>query len=85
MPRHAAGHRVDGVLDVDALASSSSASSRHGVLGLGHGEAVAGHDDHVWRVGQLDRRVVGATSRTEPPGRRRRPAACPRRRRSRRS
>ena len=39
--------------------SSSSASSRHGVLGLGHGEAVAGHDDDVLGVGQLDRGVVG--------------------------
>ena len=31
-----------------------------GVLGLGHGEAVARDDDHRLRVGQLDRDVVGA-------------------------
>ena len=31
-----------------------------GVLGLGDREAVAGHDDHLLGVGQLDRDVVGA-------------------------
>ena len=50
-------------------ASSSSASSRTRVLRLRDGEAVAGHDDDLLRVGELDRGVVEAERRAPmPPG-----------------
>ena len=39
-----------------------------GVLGLGHREAVARHDDHRLRIGELDRDVVGADLADGPTG-----------------
>ena len=60
MARHAARHRVDRVLDRDALGLQRGLELAHGVLGLGHGHAVAGRDDHLARVGELDGDVFGA-------------------------
>ena len=45
----------------------------HGVLGLGDGQAVARHDDHRLRVGELDRDVVGADLADRAAGTGRRP------------
>ena len=60
VPRHPAGDRVDRVLDVDTLGLEQLGQLADGVLGLRDGEAVARHDDHRLRIGQLDRHVVGA-------------------------
>ena len=51
---------MDGVADVDAALLEDVAELATGVLRLGHGEAVAGHDDDVLGVGQLDGRIVDA-------------------------
>ncbi len=47
VPGHAAGHRVDGELHVDAFFGQRVVQLAHAVLGLGHGHAVAGNDDHA--------------------------------------
>ena len=41
MPRHPAGDGMDRVLDVDAALLEQFGQLADGVLGLGHGEAVA--------------------------------------------
>ena len=86
MPRHPAGHGMDRVRDVDAPLLEELGQLADRVLGLGDGEAVARDDDHVARVGQLDRDVVGA-DRADRAARAAGRAACgrPRRRRTRRS
>ena len=58
--RHAPGHRMDGVRDVDAARLEQVGQLAHGVLRLRHGKAVAGHDDDLLGVGQLDGRIVEA-------------------------
>ena len=78
--RHPAGDRVDRVLHVDAARLEQLGQLADGVLGLGDGEAVAGHDDDVLGVGQLDRDVVDADladrAAPAPTGRRRRAVAA---------
>ena len=51
---------MDGVRDVDTALLEQVGQLAHRVLGLGDGEAVAGHDDDLLGVGELDRRVVEA-------------------------
>ena len=46
--------------DLDAARLEQLGQLAHRVLRLGDGQAVAGHDDHLLGVGQLDRRVVDA-------------------------
>src|SRR4029450_13021422 len=60
MTGHPAGNRVDGVADVDAAAGEHHGQLVHGVLGLGGGQAVAGHDDDPAGGGELDSRVRDA-------------------------
>ena len=67
---HAAGHRVDGELHLHAALGQRVVQFADAVLGLGHGHAVAGHDDHgpggvhdlrrVFGRGALDRALLGA-------------------------
>ena len=59
VPGHAAGDRVDRVLDLDALGLEQVGHLLDRVLGLRDGQAVAGHHDHLVGVGHLDRRVRG--------------------------
>ena len=56
---HAAGDRMDGVLHLAAALLDQFGQFANLVLGLGHGHAVAGNDDHVARVGQLHGGVFG--------------------------
>ena len=60
MPWHAAGDGVDGVLDVDTLGFEELGQLADGVLSLRDRKTVAGHDDHVLGIGQLDRHIVRA-------------------------
>jgi hypothetical protein len=60
--RHAPGHRVDGVLDGDALLGELGGQFLHGMLGPRHGQAVAGHDDHGLGIAQHKGGVVGAAA-----------------------
>jgi hypothetical protein len=53
--RHAAGHRVDGVLDVDATLLEQLGQVADGVLGLGHRHTVARDHDHGPGVVEQDR------------------------------
>ena len=57
VPGHPPGHRVDRVLHRDALVLEQAGQVLDGVLGLGDGHAVAGHDDDLVGVGHLDRGV----------------------------
>src|SRR6185437_7552527 len=57
---HAAGDRMNGVADVDAPGLEQLGQPGDLVLGLGGGEAVAGHDDDLGGVGELDGGVVGS-------------------------
>ena len=84
MAGHAAGDRVDGVADGDAAGLEQLGELADGVLGLGHREAVARHDDDGLGVGELDGGVVDAdlADRAALGPDRSRPS--PRRRRSRR-
>ena len=59
VPGHAAGHRVDGEEGLDAARGEGVGQLAHGVLGLGHGEAVAGDDDDLAGVGQQHADVLG--------------------------
>ena len=58
--RHAARDRVDRVLHVDAARLEQVGELADRVLGLRDREAVAGDDHHLVRVGEHDRRVLGA-------------------------
>ena len=49
---------MDGELHLAAALLDQLGQLAHLVLRLGHGHAVAGHDDHVLRVGELDRGVL---------------------------
>ena len=60
MAGHAAGDRVDRVVDRDAALLELVGDLLDRVLGLGDGEAVAGDDHDRVGVGELDRRVLGA-------------------------
>ena len=84
MARHPSGDRMDRVLHVDAARLEELGQLADLVLGLGDGQAVAGDDDHVLGVGQLDRRVVGRDLADRAAARAGRRPRCPRRRRSRR-
>ena len=53
------GDGMDRVLDVDAPGFEQLGQLADGVLGLGHGQSVAGDDDHRAGIGELDRDVVG--------------------------
>ncbi len=70
MAGHAAGDRVDRVVDRDPALLELVGDLLDRVLGLGDGEAVAGDDDDGVGVGELDRRVLGAdrdvTGRSSP-------------------
>ena len=57
--RHAAGDRMDGVFDLDALRLQLVGHLAQGVLGLGHRHAVAGHDDDLRGVLHDEGGVVG--------------------------
>ena len=82
--RHAPGDRVDRVLDLDAALLELLGHLAHRVLGLGDGHAVAGHDDDLAGVGELDRDVRRRWS-SAPCRRARRPRPRRPRRRRRRS
>ena len=79
MARHAAGDRVDGVFDLDALLLQLVGHLAQRVLGLGDGHAVARHDDHLGRILHDEGGIVGAPCLTvrsmpsSPPG----PAVSP--------
>ena len=51
-PGQPPGHRVDAEADVDALVAQAPGELGDRVLGLGHGHAVAGRDDHARRAGE---------------------------------
>ena len=67
MARHAAGDRVDRVLDVDALLLEQLREVAHVVLRLRDGEPVAGDEDDAARVGEHDRDVVRGRRATGAP------------------
>ena len=56
--RHAAGHRVDRVLDLDPARLEQLRELAHRVLRLRDRQAVARHDDHARGIRKLDRRIV---------------------------
>eukprot|EP00053_Salpingoeca_punica_P012955 m.116409 g.116409 ORF g.116409 m.116409 type:complete len:1093 (-) comp16076_c1_seq1:125-3403(-) len=58
LARHAAGHRVDAKAHLDAALRQHLGNVGNGVLGLGHGQAVAGHNDHALGVGQHLHRLL---------------------------
>ena len=58
MARHAPGDRVDGVRDFDAAGLEQVRQFADAVLRLGNGQAVAGDDDDLAGVGELDGGVV---------------------------
>ena len=60
MPGHAAGHRVDGELDVDALGQQEVHELADRALRLRDRHPVAGDDDHALAVGHEHRGVLGA-------------------------
>jgi hypothetical protein len=59
VPGHPAGDRVDGVGHVHAAGFQQVGQFADLVLGLRGGQSVAGHDDDLAGVGELDRGVVG--------------------------
>ena len=68
MARHASGHRVDRVADLDPVGLQGVGHFTQGVLRLGHRHAISRHDDHrrgflheiggVFRGAGFDRAVV---------------------------
>ena len=56
---HPAGDGVDGVADLDAARLQHLGERRDLMLRLGRRQPVAGHDDDLGGVGELDRGVVG--------------------------
>ena len=59
MSGHAAGDRMDRVLHVDASLLEHVLQLAGSVLGLRHGKAVAGDDDHALRVGEQGAEILG--------------------------
>ena len=58
MAGHAAGDGMDGVFDGDAAGFEQLGELADGVLGLGGGQAVAGHEDDAVGEGKLHGGVV---------------------------